>query len=289
MKFQQTLAVVASFLTASVYGADNSSAHSPVDSIRHQYNAGRNLTIGWIVFNGYAPLDIWGPLSIVSALSSRYNMTLVAIHKEKGALVNNINPYTRPGGSVENYPYMLRTPSILATHTPEDAPPLDLLMVPGGSNYLTPSSDNEWIEAFVRSRYASTDYVASVCSGAVSLARAGIMDGKRATTNKWAWADLVKLGPKVEWVPNARWVADDGGKLWTSSGVAAGMDMMYALMSYLYGAEKVDLTMNAIELSPHTDSAWDPYAVVHKVPGANVSRSLFDLVGPAGYAPPTAA
>jgi transcriptional regulator GlxA family with amidase domain len=152
-----------------------------------------------------------------------------------------------------------------ATHDPTTAPPLDLLMVPGGIGNR--GNNTLWIEEFLQQRYNTTDYVASVCTGAMILARSGVLDNKRATSSKWGWKDVVVHGKNVTWVPNARWVKDEesAGKVWTSSGVAAGMDMTYALFSWLYGNEKLNETMNIVEYSPHTDEHWDPYAVVHKV------------------------
>jgi transcriptional regulator GlxA family with amidase domain len=162
---------------------------------------------------------------------------------------------------------------MIATHTPATAPPLDLLMIPGGFGSWNPGSE-VWMEDFLRARFNTTDYIASVCTGSMTLARAGVLNGKRATSNKWGWNYVVQnSGPggengnkgdgNVTWVPSARWVHD--GKIWTSSGVAAGMDMTYALLSWMYGSEKVNTTMNNNELSPHVDEHWDPYSVVHKV------------------------
>lgn len=164
-----------------------------------------------------------------------------------------------------------------ATHTPSTSPPLDLLLVPGGM-----TANTTWIDSFLQTRYNTTDYIASVCTGAVILARAGLLEHKRATSNKRAWASVITNGKNVTWVPNARWVKDDGrgsvdgvdGKVWTSSGVAAGMDMTYALLGWMYGTEGLNRTMNGIEYSPHLDEHWDPYAVVHKVSGWKRLRRL---------------
>lgn len=123
------------------------------------------------------------------------------------------------------------------------------------------------MEAFVASRFDAAQYVLSVCVGATTLARAGVLNGRRATTNKsaWAWATSERQGKNITWVPNARWVVD--GKVWTSSGVAAGMDMMWAFLGHYYGEEAANQTVNGIEYTPHADPHWDAFAVVHDVSG----------------------
>jgi len=80
------------------------------------------------------------------------------------------------------------------------------------------------IEKFVQQRYPTLEYLASVCTGSGILANAGVLSGKRATTNKAAWAQVVSIGSNITWVPSARWVQD--GNIWTSSGVAAGNNLL---------------------------------------------------------------
>lgn len=112
-------------------------------------------------------------------------------------------------------------PSITATHTPSNAPALDILLVPGGGGVDVRGLTNDtWVEDFIASRVDQLDYLLSVCNGAASLAKSGVLSGKKATTNKSAWASVVAFGSNITWVPSARWVVD--GKVWTSSGVAAG-------------------------------------------------------------------
>ena len=76
----------------------------------------------------------------------------------------------------------------------------------------------------------------SVCSGSALLAKAGLLDGRRATSNKQYFKFAVDQGPKVTWVKEARWV-DDGNRV-TSSGVSAGMDMALHVIARLYGARR---------------------------------------------------
>ncbi|KAF9697340.1 hypothetical protein EKO04_004605 [Ascochyta lentis] len=249
------------------------------DAERHSYYADRRLAVGFIVYNGYAPLDFWGPLQIFTALSNQYNMSLSIISKQTGPVSSSYPP--RLGLNQLPIPNNEINSSVVATHTTKDAPQLDLLLVPGASVVGVNSGNDTWKEDFIKARFNSTDLVVSVCTGSMHLAKAGVLHNKMATTNKLDWNEVVKHGKDVIWVPTARWTQD--GKIWTSSGVAAGMDMTYALLSWMYGTEKVNFTMNLIELSPHTNQHWDPYSVVHKVPGANMTGPLTELVGPVGF------
>ena len=153
---------------------------------------------------------------------------------------------------------------IVATHTFETAPPLDVLIVPGGIGEATLLEQHDHtVEDFIASRFSATSYVLSVCTGASFLARAGVLDGRRATANKAVWESATQWGKNVTWVPSARWVED--GKVWTSSGVSAGMDMMVAFLRHLYGDPQVNNVVNGAEYVPHTDPSWDPFSVIHKV------------------------
>lgn len=111
--------------------------------------------------------------------------------------------------------------TIVSQYTFEDAPHVDILLIPGGLGIRAAEDANDTtIQDFVRARYPSLQYLLSVCNGAVVLAKSGLLDGKKATSNKALWDWIVKTGPKVDWQPSARWVED--GNIWTSSGVSAG-------------------------------------------------------------------
>jgi hypothetical protein len=197
-------------------------------------------------------------------MSYYYPMTLSTISFAKGPVSHRSPPHKMmPDMPPEDYSFMIST-STVATHTFDDAPALDIIFVPGGmGNVALEQAGNTAIEEFVARRFESADYVLSVCTGAMTLARSGILKGKKATTNKFAWDFVTSFGENVTWVPSARWVED--GKVWTSSGVASGMDMAYAFLKHLYGEENLDVSMNLIEFAPHLDPHWDPFSVLHKV------------------------
>ena len=204
-------------------------------------------------------------------MSYYYPMKLALISHKIGPVSPITPPHVmEPGMPPMDLSFMLG-PQTVATHTFATAPPLDVLLMPGGLGTVAiAQTGDRSIETFLRERFNVTDYVLSVCNGASSLARAGVLDGRRATTNKLLWSTFTgsfarELGTagNITWVPSARWVED--GKVWTSSGVAAGIDMTLAFLRKIYGAEKPDLAVNAIEYAPHTDPHWDPFSVVHKV------------------------
>ncbi|KAF2467376.1 class I glutamine amidotransferase-like protein [Lindgomyces ingoldianus] len=247
-------------------------------------NTNRTISIGYILYPGFELLDVYGPLELLSSASYLHNMTLSLISFTTGPVAS------RPPGHLMD-PSMppvdtshMIGPTTVATHTFENAPPLDIIMVPGGmGNVALEQENNTVMETFIARRFDHASYVLSVCTGTVTLARAGVLSGRRATTNKWAWSWVTDPahGKNITWVPSARWVED--GKVWTSSGVAAGLDMMYAFLKHLFGAEELDSLLNQIEYAPHVDPHWDPFSVVHNVPGADRNRSLADCVVPAGH------
>ncbi|KAJ7756092.1 class I glutamine amidotransferase-like protein [Mycena maculata] len=115
--------------------------------------------------------------------------------------------------------------------------------------------------AFIAQQARKAKYVMSVCAGAVQLALAGVLAGKRATTNKAFYRAIVAATPKdIEWVPQARWIVD--GNVWTSSGVAAGSDMALAFAEHLGGAKVARHIRGIIEIPEVTDKD-DPFAALH--------------------------
>ena len=151
--------------------------------------------------------------------------------------------------------------SVVPTHTFATAPSLDLLLVPGGLGARGSSPEIEEAISYIRNVYPQLRYLITVCTGSGLAARAGVLDGKRATTNKRAWAEITGLAVDVEWVPRARWVVD--GKVWSSSGVSAGIDVTLAWIEEVYGSEVAGKIANSMEYTRHKDSSDDPFAELY--------------------------
>ncbi|KAJ7030801.1 class I glutamine amidotransferase-like protein [Mycena alexandri] len=117
--------------------------------------------------------------------------------------------------------------------------------------------------AFIRTQAPKAKYILSVCTGALQLALAGVLSGKRATTNKAFYhiiTETASTARDIEWVPKARWVVD--GNVWTSSGVASGSDMALAFLEHLAGAKLARQTRSIVEI-PEMSSEDDPFASWH--------------------------
>jgi transcriptional regulator GlxA family with amidase domain len=111
---------------------------------------------------------------------------------------------------------------------------------------------------FLRERAAQAERMLSVCTGSALLAKAGLLDGRRATSNKQFFDLARQQGPKVQWVEEARWVED--GKFVTASGVSAGTDMELGVIAGLYGRNVAEQIAALTEYEWQSDPTRDPFA-----------------------------
>lgn len=193
-----------------------------------------------VLFAGFELLDVFGPVELLSRFPQ--DISVVMVGPRAGAV--------RSSQGTE----------VIATVGYDDAPAPDIVMVPGGLGTRALAADKTFLE-WLRRWASDADLVTSVCTGSALLAAAGLLDGYRATSNKRAFAWASGHGSDVEWVASARWVHDRDR--WTSSGVAAGMDMTAALIGELFGPVQAQRAAEEIELELHTDATWDPFAAAN--------------------------
>lgn len=210
----------------------------------------KHLRLGVVLFPGSRALDAFGPLDCLNVLSWTENVFLPLLSM-------TLEPVTTKSPASSG----ATGQSIVPTHTFATAPPLDVLLVPGGLGTCGSAPPVQAAIAFIRDTYPQLKYLITVCTGAGLAARAGVLDGRRATTNKMVWAEITALGPKVLWVPRARWVAD--GNIWTSSGVSARIDVTLAWIEEAFGKERAQKIADGIEYSRHEDPSLDPFAELH--------------------------
>jgi len=137
-------------------------------------------------------------------------------------------------------------------YTFAEAPKPDLVVVPGGVGTRAGMQDEALI-GYLRSAAAGAQHVASVCTGALLLRAAGVLEGKRATTQWGARKELAGLGG-VE-IVDARWVQD--GNIVTAAGVSAGIDMALYMVGQLKTPEDAKKVQRFMEYDPQP-----PYADV---------------------------
>ncbi|KAH7332586.1 class I glutamine amidotransferase-like protein [Rhizoctonia solani] len=136
----------------------------------------------------------------------------------------------------------------------------DILLVPGGPG-TRPAVISPNVVDFVKNQAPGLQYMLSVCTGAWILANGGVLDGKNATTNKAAFAQIRNETSKsINWIPKARWVVD--GNTWSSSGVTAGMDMANAFLTHLAGPDYATKARNIVELRA-AEQGDDPFAEIY--------------------------
>ena len=193
--------------------------------------------IGVVLFDGFELLDVFGPLEIFGVLPDQFTVSLIG--PSAGPVTSSQGPV-----SVCDYSY-------------DGAPRCDIVLVPGGIGTRRLVSDEDfarWLGAWA----ADAELVTSVCTGSAVLAVAGLLDGRRATSNKRSFAWVTSTSEAVTWIPEARWVVD--GNRWTSSGVAAGIDMALAIVAYLVDDGTAQKVADDVEYEWHLDPSWDPYA-----------------------------
>jgi cyclohexyl-isocyanide hydratase len=179
--------------------------------------------IGFILFPGLTQLDMTGPYEVLTRLPG------AAIH----LVWKDLAPVRSDRGL-----------AILPTDTFEHCPTLDLICVPGGPGINDLLTD-EVVLSFIRHQAWGARYVTSVCTGALVLGAAGLLQGKRATTHWMSHGLLAEFGA----IPvEARVVTD--GRLITGGGVTAGIDFALAVIAELAGRELAEAIELGLEYDP---------------------------------------
>jgi len=188
--------------------------------------AAGSLTAGFLVFPDLTQFDLTGPYEVFSRAPG-IRVVLVG---------------TRPGPIKSEWGLLLGTDCTL-----DEAPPLDLLCVPGGPGVNALLPDDQVLD-FVARRGASASWVTSVCTGALVLGAAGLLRGYRATTH---WLSMDLLAEFGATSVEAR-VVRDRNRI-TGGGITAGIDFGLTLVAELRGrevAERIQLMMEYDPLPP---------------------------------------
>lgn len=188
--------------------------------------------IGIVLFDQAEELDAIGPWEVLSAWTRAF--------PDDGYAVGCLS---RAGGMVT----CAKGLAVQAHHSFDDAPPLDVLIYPGGQGTRPQLQDEDQLE-WVRRQRATVPLMTSVCTGSLVYAAAGLLAYRPATTH-WASLDrLAELDPTIEVRRDERFV-DDGDTI-TAAGVSAGIDMALHLVRRLAGAERARQVRRYIQYDP---------------------------------------
>jgi len=195
------------------------------------------LSIGALIFEGFELLDMFGPLEMYGMYPEQFEINMVGLNMVATASAQG--------------------PKSLPDHAIDDHRQYDILLVPGGRGTRT-EIDNTDLLTWLKQQSASAQYITSVCTGSVLLAAAGLLNNRRATTNKNAFEWVSGFGDQVDWIKQARWVVDEN--IHTSSGVSAGIDMSLAVIEKVMGHGAAVQAAQWGEYEWHQDPDWDPFA-----------------------------
>jgi transcriptional regulator GlxA family with amidase domain len=184
--------------------------------------------IGFLIFPDFQLLDAAGPISVfeIAGRVAKQSVPIRVIAAEPGPV--------RSTSGAEMLARKFGSPTALTT-----------LIVAGGEG-VDAASHNACTVNFIKAVAARGTRVASVCSGTILLAEAGLLDGRRATTHWHRTPQFLKAYPKVRLEPDQIFVRD--GQVWSSAGITAGIDLALAMVADDYGEEVVDLTARQLVL-----------------------------------------
>ena len=188
--------------------------------------------IGIFLFDGAEELDWAGPWEVLAAWAQQWPDDGVEVF----TFARTDGPVTCAKG--------LR---VLPDHGLETAPPMDVLLVPGGRGTRALVGEEPVLE-WLRKLHEDGVLVTSVCTGSLVLAAAGLLQNRPAATWWGAFEELLAIDPTIEARRDDRFV--DSGDIVTSAGVSAGIDMALHLVSRLHSVERARDVRRYIQYDP---------------------------------------
>ena len=184
-------------------------------------------TLTALLFDDFETLDLFGPIEMFGCLPEHYRLQFASL---SGGIIRSKHGVAMQTVAVTELAYQT-----------------DIVLMVGGMGTRQQVYHKPFLQA-LRALVEHADWALSVCTGSALLAKAGVLDGKRATSNKLSWQWVISQSDKVDWVEQARWVVD--GKFYTSSGVSAGMDMALGFITDRHDIE------GARQIAHYTEYRW---------------------------------
>lgn len=192
----------------------------------------RNVAI--LIFDDVEVLDFCGPFEVFSVTGRKENQQPFNVY----TVAENDGPILARNGL-----------SVNPAYTIDSCPEPEILIVPGGYG-TRPLLDNAGLLEWIGRQAGQVELLLSVCTGALLLAKAGLLDGLEATTHHGSFDLLAEIAPGTTVCQDQRVV--DNGRVVTSGGISAGIDMAFHVVSRLLG-EQV-----ALETAGYMEYDWTP-------------------------------
>ena len=184
-------------------------------------------TITALLFDDFETLDLFGPIEMFGSMPDYYRIQFASM---TGGIIRSKHGVAMQTTAVKK----------LDDQT-------DILLVPGGMGTRQLVQNHSFLQ-IITALVEQANWVLSVCTGSALLAKARVLNGKRATSNKLSWQWVISQSDNVHWIKQARWVVDD--KFYTSSGVSAGMDMALGFIADRHDVE------TARHIATYTEYRW---------------------------------
>ena len=199
------------------------------------------LIVGILIFDDVEILDVAGPFEVFAVTRLNEEQRLQQSSPFKVYLISEINKQITAIGGLR------LTPDMTITECQE----LDLLIIPGG--WCTrKESKNKVLVNWIGNQFTNDRLIASVCTGSSLLGKAGLLDGRDATTHWQAFDFLQKSAPKARILKNVRFTLIE--PIFTSAGVSAGIDLALRIVSHFFGTEIGQTTARHMEYPyPNSD------------------------------------
>lgn len=193
------------------------------------------MNVGILLFDEVEVLDFAGPFEAFAVTTDQTNHKVFNVFT-----VAEKTEISARNGLIVQSKYLL-----------ENAPHIDILIIPGGYGAETVELHNEKLKQWIKQRYQSSKITLSVCTGAFILAETGLLNGLSATTH---WMDLQRFEedyPQINVIKNVRYV--DQGRLISSAGISSGIHASLYTISKLVNREIAMDTAKRMEFDTHFD------------------------------------
>ena len=190
-----------------------------------------------VLFDDFETLDLFGPAEILGRMKDDFRLRYCSLFAGMVSSSQNARIVTEPFSGLNGGKH--------------------IIIVPGGAGVIKLLKEQRFISEF-SSLVQNAEYILTVCTGSILLSKTGILENRKATSNKRLFSWALNEAPGVNWIKKARWVRD--GNIYTSSGISAGIDMTLGFISDVIGYDAAKKQAREIEYLWNEDPGNDPFA-----------------------------